>query len=233
MAKANTRYLLFSLLFHSGVTKPTAHRLKVICIIVFLSVMGCSKKQNDARLRSPFQNGDVIFQSLKSGQSDAIQIATKSKYSHCGIVFWEGDDCYVYEAFKKVKSTPIDKFLERSRGGHYAVRRLKNAEDIFSEEQVKIFIGNYYDHFSGKPYDVQYEASDEKIYCSELVWKLYKASADIDVGDWKRLRDFDLSDKIVQEELRYTYGNNIPMDEQIVSPEALYVSDKFTTVLEK
>jgi len=208
--------------------------IKGTCLVIFIFAAGCSKKQRDAQLHSPFQNGDVIFQSLKSNQSDAIQLATNSKYSHCGIIFWEGDNCYVYEAFRKVKSTPVDKFLERSKGGHYAVRRLKNAGEIFSTpEKVNVFVQTYYNQFSGKPYDIRYEASDEKIYCSELVWKLYKASANIDVAAWKKLGEFDLSNKIVQEELHYTYGDKVPLEEPIVSPEALYASDQFTTVLEK
>jgi hypothetical protein len=33
------------------------------------------------------QNGDIIFQPSQSKQSKAIQIATKSKYSHCGIIY--------------------------------------------------------------------------------------------------------------------------------------------------
>jgi len=32
-------------------------------------------------------DGDIIFQVSKSAQSRAIQLATKSKYSHVGIVF--------------------------------------------------------------------------------------------------------------------------------------------------
>ena len=169
-----------------------------------------------------------------SGRSDAIQLATHSKYSHCGIVFWEGDRCYVYEAFMKVKSTPIEKFLERSKDNHYAVRRLNNADSLFSsQDMVQKFIKNYYKQYYGKPYDVYYAESDEKIYCSELIWKLYKTSADIDVGDWTRLRDFDLSDPLVQEELNYAYGEKIPWDERIISPEALYMSKSLVTVNEQ
>jgi hypothetical protein len=33
------------------------------------------------------QVGDLIFQTSKSGQSQAIPLATKSKYSHCGIIY--------------------------------------------------------------------------------------------------------------------------------------------------
>ena len=201
--------------------------------LFMLSVVCCQKKGNPA-VNSPFHDGDVIFQSLPSGRSDAIQLATHSKYSHCGIVFWEGGKCYVYEAFMTVRSTPLQKFLDRSKDRHYAVRRFRNADSLFSsDEVVRMFIKNYYKLYNGKPYDVYYAESDEKIYCSELVWKLYKASANVDLGPWQRLRDFDLNDPLVQEELTMAYGDKIPFDELIISPEALYTSSNLVTVMEK
>jgi hypothetical protein len=38
---------------------------------------------------SNFHNGDLIFQSSNSGQSAAVQLATHSIYTHCGILFQE------------------------------------------------------------------------------------------------------------------------------------------------
>lgn len=45
-----------------------------------------------ARAAGPdsLRNGDLIFQTSKSAQSQAIQAATHSPYSHCGIVFFDG-----------------------------------------------------------------------------------------------------------------------------------------------
>jgi len=36
---------------------------------------------------SGFHNGDIIFQTSRSSQSKAIQLATNSKYSHMGIIY--------------------------------------------------------------------------------------------------------------------------------------------------
>lgn len=55
------------------------------------------------------KNGDLIFQTSLSGQSKAIQLATNSKYSHCGIVYTDNGQFYVSEAIQPVKTTPIDK----------------------------------------------------------------------------------------------------------------------------
>ena len=38
------------------------------------------------------KNGDLIFQTSLSGQSKAIQLATDSKYSHCGLIYKDGND---------------------------------------------------------------------------------------------------------------------------------------------
>lgn len=52
-----------------------------------------------------FENGDLIFQTSQSSQSRALQIATKSKYSHMGIIYKNDDETYVYEAVQPVKLT--------------------------------------------------------------------------------------------------------------------------------
>ena len=45
------------------------------------------------------RDGDVIFQTSRSSQSQAIQLATKSPYSHMGIVYvGEGAEALVFEA---------------------------------------------------------------------------------------------------------------------------------------
>ena len=36
--------------------------------------------------------------------------------------------------------------------------------------------------FKGKPYDQYFGWSDEKIYCSELVWKMYKSALGMELG---------------------------------------------------
>ena len=45
--------------------------------------------------------------------------------------------------------------------------------------------------FEGKPYDLYFEWSDERIYCSELVWKMY-AALGVKLGTLQKLREFDL-----------------------------------------
>jgi hypothetical protein len=73
------------------------------------------------------KDGDLIFQTSLSGQSKAIQLATKSKYSHCGLIYKQGNDFYVFEAVQPVKRTRLDKWIARGQDGKFVIKRLKNA----------------------------------------------------------------------------------------------------------
>jgi uncharacterized protein YycO len=86
--------------------------------------------------------------------------------------------------------------------------------------------------FKGKNYDIYFEWSDDKIYCSELVWKIYKETLDIEIGDLQELREFDLTNDIVKNKMKERYGDKIPLDEKVISPATMFDSDKLLTVRE-
>jgi hypothetical protein len=188
---------------------------------------------NEVVLSSSFSDelkeGDLIFQTSRSSQSKAIQLATKSKYSHCGIVFKEGDSFYVFEAVQPVKRTPLAQWIARGEKGEYVVKRLKNAEQTLTPEVLQKMkeIGK---GFYGKNYDLAFEWTDEKIYCSELIWKIYKRAAGIEIGNLEKLRDFDLSSDQVKRKMKERYGNKIPMEELVISPASIFESELLTTV---
>lgn len=83
------------------------------------------------------KNGDLIFQTSLSGQSKAIQVATKSKYSHCGIIYKDGKKLYVFEAVQPVKRTPLDKWIARGQDGKYVIKRLINADQDLTSAAIK------------------------------------------------------------------------------------------------
>ena len=176
-------------------------------------------------LNAEVQNGDIIFHTSKSRQSKAIQLATKSKYSHMGIVYRIDGQLFVYEAVQPVKLTPIKEWINRGDKGHFVIKRLKNSDKLLTQEILSKMkqVGEKY---RGKDYDLYFEWSDEKIYCSELVWKIYKEGADIEIGKLEKLSDFDLNDKIVKQMMKERYGENIPLDEKVISPVEMFNSDK-------
>jgi hypothetical protein len=79
--------------------------------------------------------------------------------------------------------------------------------------------------FLGKNYDVYFNWSDENIYCSELVWKIYQRGAGLEIAQLQKLKEFDLRSKAVQQKLKERYGKHVPMEETVISPSALYDSE--------
>jgi len=210
-----------------------------------MSIFGCnSNNEESAKIETPaqeekiisekkeFQNGDIIFHTSLSNQSLAIQIATNSKYSHMGIIYREGEEFYVYEAVQPVKLTPIKEWINRGEKKHYVVRRLKTSEDILTPDGISKMkkIGKKY---LGKSYDSKFEWSDDKIYCSELVWKIYKKAFDLEIGKLQKIKDFDLSDSVVQAKLKERYGNKIPMEELVITPDGMFNAKELKTVIER
>jgi len=177
------------------------------------------------------KNGDIIFQTSTSSQSNAIQAATNSKYSHVGIVYIEDNQYFVYEASSTVKLTELNEWIKNGLDRKYVVKRIKNSENILTTDALRRMkkIGEI---FKGKSYDKYFEWSDEKIYCSELVWKIYKQAVNIELGSPEKLSDFNLTSKEVQDELKERYKDKIPYDEIVITPAKMFNSDKLLLVEE-
>ena len=204
---------------------------------LFLLVFGmsCSTQESkDNSISSDFlalvRSGDIIFQTSKSAQSQAIQLATNSKYSHLGIIVKEGEKMEVFEAIEPVKMTPINDWIRRGKGGKFVVKRLKNAENVLTPNNLAL-LKQTGKQFVGKHYDSQFGWDDDRIYCSELVWKIFKQALNIEVGHLQKLSDFNLKNQVVAQKLKERYGDKLPMNEPVISPAAMFVSDLLKTVI--
>jgi len=181
-----------------------------------------------SKMKSLLQNGDIIFQTSTSNQSTAIQKVTNSKYSHMGIIYKEGDNFYVYEASNKVTTTNLRNWVERGENTDCVIKRVKNSKNILSENNL-IKMKHVGETFLGKPYDSHFGWSNDKMYCSELVWKIFNESIGIEIGMLKELKDFDLSHeeskKIIEER-----KIKINPHEKVISPADMFDSDLLTTI---
>jgi hypothetical protein len=175
------------------------------------------------------RDGDLIFQTSLSRQSVAIQLATKSKYSHCGLIYKDGEDYYVFEAVQPVKLTPLDKWIAKGKNGKYVIKRLKNADKVLTPSTLAK-MKQAGEKFKGKNYDLTFEWSDDKIYCSELIWKIYKRATGLEIGKPDKLSDFDMNNDAVKQKMKERYGEKIPMDEIVISPAAIFESELLKTV---
>ncbi len=186
-------------------------------------------KIEDFSINNLLQSGDIIFQTSLSNQSAAIQKATGSKYSHCGIIFMEGEEIFVFEAVQPVKKTSFKEWIARGKDEHFVVKRLKNAEEILTPSVLQKMreVGR---EFNQKNYDLTFEWSDDEIYCSELVWKIYHRATGMEVGKLEKLKDFDLDDEAVKAKLKERYGNQIPFEETVISPKSIFKSELLETI---
>lgn len=138
----------------------------------------------------------------------------------------------VFEAVQPVRLTPLHTWIKRGQGGHVVIKRLKDVERFLPEATlIKMrVVGKRY---LGKPYDLTFEWDDRRIYCSELVWKVYKEGADIELGSLQHLKDLDLSHPTVQKKMQERFGKKVPMDEPVISPQAIFECPLLTTVVER
>lgn len=199
--------------------------MRTVAISIVLLVSGLS-----AHAVPTLLDGDIVFHTSRSSQSLAVQRATGSKYSHMGVVFYNGGKPYVLEAVETVRYTPLERWVARGLNGEVVVKRLSDAEESLTPDRVKR-LRVAAEQFIGRPYDLQFGWSDKKIYCSELVWKAYDQALGVRIGDLQRVRDFNLSDPAVRAKMKERYGSNVPLDEPVISPAAMFESPLLKTVV--
>ena len=192
--------------------------------------MSCSAAEKGLT-PSMLSDGDLIFQSTKSSQSEAVKAATNSRFSHMGVIFKKEGKLMVYEAINPVSVTPFEKFISRSNG-RFTVKRLKDRDRILTEDVLGKMKQEGRSQL-GKKYDIYFKWDDSRMYCSELVWKIYKRGAGIEIGKPQRARELNLGNPVVQRLIKKRYGKEVPLDETIISPQAMYDSDLLIKVFER
>ena len=203
----------------------------LVAIKIFPNNPFTGNKPEKNSLTDKIQDADIIFQTSESAQCEAVRIATNSKFSHCGIIYKINGNLFVYEAIQPVKLTPLDNWIQHGKDQKFVVKRLKNADKVLNEATLQK-MKDYSQQFMGKEYDAYFDWTDTRIYCSELVWKIYKNGANIELSKLKHLKDFNLGDERVKKILKERYGNDIPLEEKVVAPSDLVDSDLLKTVID-
>lgn len=159
--------------------------------------------------KEDLKEGDVVFISGQTSQAPYIKLGTMSKWSHCGVIVQTSDGLQVLEASKTVRLTPYDKFISWAKDDNYKVKRPKKQLD----KPIN------YKKYLGMPYDVQFKFDNGKMYCSELVWLIYKDQG-IELCKPRTVSSFICSriPKVKKQmDLR-----GISMEQQAVAPVDLY-----------
>lgn len=161
--------------------KKTLYILGIVLLVIALPFMQIAKETLTAETGpvGEVREGDVIFQTSKSQQSPLIQIGTRSKITHCGIIVMRGGKPYVLETLKTLVLTPLDKFIARGEDGKYWIKRS-------SKENIKIKYAKYL----GKPYDLSFKFDNGRFYCSELVYDIYQKQLGIKLAEPRQVKDY-------------------------------------------
>lgn len=134
--------------------------------------------------KSILHNGDIIFRKGRSFVSQMVLLADKnSPFSHTGIIYKKNDSVFVIhsvpaeEKGKKdiVKIEPIEIFIRPDRASKILVCRLKDSSSSNISVQASQLALNYAKEKI--PFDGDFNLeNDDKFYCTELIWKVYKKS---------------------------------------------------------
>ena len=161
------------------------------------------------------QEGDILFHGTPGQQADAIRGATGSPYTHCGVVFQENGQLLVLEAVQPVRTTTIEEFEKRGTPGTFHAKRLKSPPDAAGIEKAMAWGKKQL----GLNYDARFQWGDDKLYCSELVWKAFN-EAGVKLCEPRRFKDYKLDHPAVKPVIEQRYGSadKLPKDEPVVAP---------------
>jgi uncharacterized protein YycO len=120
----------------------------------------------------------------------------------------------VLEAVGPVKKTALSSWIQRGREKAFAVYRLTASYQNKTEEVIKAALT-----FLGRPYDIHYSFDDEKIYCSELVFKAFQKATGEELGQVKRLGDLNWQPN--EAFIRQLEGGLLPLDRAMITPRDL------------
>jgi hypothetical protein len=208
--------------------------VSALLILSLGSFDGCGdavavKKQSSKPTRyEALQEGDIVFQQSVSPQCAAIRAATGSVWTHVGIVIRDQGQWAVLEAVEPVRITPIADWMARSSVNE--VRRL-GAETAVWDAEALTALHDMAAKWLNRHYDMGFAWSDDELYCSELVYKIYDRILHVQVGTLKPLKEYDLSSPVVQRILRERYGDEIPYEEWMIAPGAMYDSPLLEKVI--
>lgn len=185
-------------------------KIFIITLLLVASLLAVNVlKSQPAPVASALKEGDIVFQTSKSSQSKYIIAATKSQWSHCGIIIEKPDGLYVLEAITTVSLTPYQQWVERGHGKRVGVKR-------YTDEPIKI----KYSKYLGKRYDKAFKFGNNQWYCSELVYDIYKRQFDVELCKPRPVSDYVISglDKILTK-------RGINKNQLVVAPSDLYDSE--------
>jgi hypothetical protein len=255
-------------------------RVPLVCIALLLLSPALCSAQGTAtptptprkwlapeKWKSKLEPGDIVF--IRSRSVNAILIAalsgvvkadddTDDVFTHCGIIFKDGEELKVYEGAGRGKLLTLADWQVAESDG--TVGKIVNGKVVRVAKKEPLH-NVYAMRWTGQPalatklasvlskagklHDTPYDngfswSSDNYMYCSELVWKAYKAGDLLLLGELptmeKYVRAASPEDaKMIRDKLVEAKGSKYRKDgylpgESAISPEDIYKSSNLTPV---
>lgn len=224
--------------------KKSLNRIILLIVLLGLGLQACaphSREQNKETAKTPdtvvindgnktddkddstdvvvdktLKTGDIIFHKSQSKQSKAILEASGSEWSHVGILIKKDESWFVAEAIGPVVLTPLQDFINRGKNKDYKIFRYKYFDaNTMTEGLVKAI------EKQNKSYDIYFEFSDDKTYCSELVYKAMLEVTGHELGHVQKFKDLKLSGPYVTAMIKKRLtdqGRVLNVEESIITP---------------
>ena len=174
-------------------------------VIMALVAISCNNNVDVNELHE----GDIVFIESQSSQSPYIKVGTMSKWTHCGVVVKTPDGMKVLEASKTVRLTPFAQFVGAAKNDNWCVKRPRQ----------KLTKPINYKKYLGQPYDLEFKFENGKMYCSELVWLIYKEQG-IELCKPRKVSSFMMTR--IPKVKKLMNKRNISMNQEAIAPVDIY-----------
>jgi uncharacterized protein YycO len=162
------------------------------------AVMGVGFSLAPAKEMPTLAAGDIVFQTTSTSASNAIMLASGTRYTHVGLVSLnKTGKPSVIEAVGPVREVPLEKWIKHGKGGLVTVKRIKG----LTEEQANQAITSARSYL-GRPYDNYFYETLDEIYCSELIHVAFKDGPGLTVGKEEKVRDLNIDTGAAQKLIR-------------------------------
>ncbi|MBN1005503.1 YiiX/YebB-like N1pC/P60 family cysteine hydrolase [Amphritea pacifica] len=190
------------------------------------------KKINNDQLSVQVNNllkeGDIIFSSIDLLVCRQVARETGSWSSHVGFVLKENNQWMVVESkVPFVCKTPLRKFIQRTRDEQIMVRRLKQP---LTEKQVGKLKQLTEKHI-GKLYHSGFDFDSDRLFCSKLVYLIYKEATGVKLGQILTLETLINQNPQASSGLWYLwYFGSVPWQRRTLTPASQINDPQLITV---
>lgn len=181
--------------------------------------------------QSSLQIGDIVFIRIANFLYRRVAEATQSWTSHVGMFAQrQGREWIVAESsVPRSRFCPLERFLDRSEAGQFAIKRLKDPLDAGVVERLQAGVRRRL----GKWYHLGFKLDSPRQFCSKFVYEIYEEAMGVKIGSLESFRE--LLSKNPNTPLLFWklwFCGWIPWNRRTITPASLYESELLETVCE-